>query len=81
MAGFDIGLIIAITSALASALGWHRSIARTQYARERQYEHIFRNLEIQAQAHSEIFKELDAVADRLSRLEILLLKNVHGSSV
>lgn len=75
MTGIDISLALALISAAASALGWHRSATRSQYAREREYTHILKNLDQQAQAHGEIFKELDAVEDRLSRLEILILRS------
>ena len=74
MTGFDIGLLIAIISAVASALGWYRSATRNAYAREREYAHILRNLEQQTQAFGQLFKLSDSLDDRLSRLEILLLR-------
>lgn len=71
----DIGLVISTITSLAAGLGWYRSNARNQYAREREYAHILKNLEQASAAHQEIYKELDAVTDRLSRLEIILLRN------
>lgn len=81
MFGLDLGLLVTIGTTSAAALGWYRSTARNQFARERQYEHILRNLEQQTQAHSEIYKQLDSVEDRLSRLEILILRNSHASQI
>lgn len=75
MLGFDIGLTISTIMAFSAALGWYRSNARNQYAREREYSYILKNLELATVAHQEIYKELDAVEDRLSRLEILILRN------
>lgn len=71
----DIGLVISVSMSLATALGWYRSNARGDFAREREYAHILKNLEQASAAHQEIYKELDAVTDRLSRLEIILLRN------
>lgn len=70
----DIGLFIAAATAIVSVLGWYRSQVRTSYSHEREYLHISRNLEQAAIAHQDIFKEVDQINDRLSRLEILLIK-------
>jgi hypothetical protein len=81
MLGLDLGLVISIATTSAAVLAWYRSVARNQYAKERQYDHIIKNLEQAASAHQEIYKELDSVTDRLSRLEILLLRNSHASQI
>lgn len=78
MTGSDVGLVITAVMSSATALGWYRSATRNQYAREREYSHILRNLEQATQAHQEIYKELDTVSERLGRLEILLLQKVGG---
>lgn len=75
MTGFDIGLLLAIASSAAAVLGWYRSVTRNQYAREREYSHITRNLEQQTQAALELLKELDHLGDRISRIEVLLLRS------
>lgn len=81
MLSLDVGLAITSVTAIGSLLGWHRSTTRNQYARERQYDHILKNLEQAASAHQEIYKQLDSVEDRLSRLEILILRNSHASQI
>jgi len=74
MIGFDTGLLLAAGSSAAALLGWYRSVTRNQYAREREYAHIARSLEQQTQAIGELLKELDNLGDRISRLEILVLR-------
>lgn len=76
MNGFDVGLILAIASSAAAVLGWYRAVTRNQYAREREYSHIVRSLEQQTLAANELLKELDHLGDRISRLEILMLRSV-----
>jgi hypothetical protein len=71
---FDPRLVLALLSSLVGAIAWYRALARSEYEKERQYAHIMKNLEQASLAHAEIFKELDAVGDRLSRLEIILLR-------
>lgn len=69
-----IPLVIAIGTAAASLVAWYTTTVRYRYARERENGHILRNLENQSQAFAQLFKDLDSLADRLSRLEVLLLK-------
>lgn len=74
MFGVDISLLIAIGSTAVSVLGWYSSTIRNRYARERESAHILRNLEQQTQAFSQVFKDFDKLDDRMSRLEVLLLR-------
>jgi hypothetical protein len=81
LGGIDLGLSLALISALASALAWHRSLTRNQYNREREYSYLIKAIEQQniyskelTNDHRAILKELDTTNDRLSRLEILLIK-------
>lgn len=67
----DIGLIISISTTAAALLGWYRSTIRSNYAQERQCAHI-------VEALRELCDSSDDVADRLSRLEIILLNNRSG---
>lgn len=69
----DIGLGIAIFSSLAGVVAWYRSFTRSQYSHEREYSHILKNLEQASATHQEMFKELDGLNDRLSRLEVLII--------
>lgn len=80
MPGIDIGLIIALASALGSTLAAYRAMIRSQYSREREVAHMLESLERGSHVLQELIKQLDAVEDRLSRLEILILKNSHHAS-
>jgi hypothetical protein len=71
---FDIRTALALASSVMGATFWYRGLARSGYAREREYAHIMKNLEQASLSHAEIFKELDELGDRLSRLEILLIR-------
>lgn len=74
MFGVDIGLAIAVTSAVISTIGWYGSQVKNRYTRERESAHILKNLEQQNQAFTEVFKDFDRLDDRLSRLEVLLIR-------
>jgi hypothetical protein len=75
MFSFDIGLAISIITSLAAALAWHRSNARNQYAREREYLHILKTLEQNRESILHLISACDDVEDRLSRLEVWLLRD------
>lgn len=63
MLGLDLGLLLSLLMSFVSALGWYRSLVRLSYRREQDSELLL-----------ELSEGVDALSDRLSRLEILLLK-------
>lgn len=84
-AGVDVGVAIALVTSLAGLLSWYRSIARSQYAHEREFAHIMRNLEQQSKAVADIADQVDelggrfaAVTERQSRLETLIIARLRG---
>jgi hypothetical protein len=75
MFGLDIGLALTLTTAFASALVAYRGLVRGQYAREREYAHIMRTLEQNRENIAHLLNEVDTVGDRLSRVEVLILRD------
>jgi uncharacterized protein YaaR (DUF327 family) len=81
LAGFDVGLAIALSGVAVSVIGWFRSQTRSQYARERDYAHIMRNQEQEQQAIAELAHEVDTIGDRLTKIEALMISAVRGGGI
>ncbi|MDX2212505.1 MAG: hypothetical protein SFY66_04370 [Oculatellaceae cyanobacterium bins.114] len=73
MAGVDIGLLIGIISSVAGALAWYRSLARSQYARERELAHILKNQEQTGLVLHDLVDQVDELGDRLTKQEALII--------
>jgi hypothetical protein len=73
MAGVDIGLAIGLISSLAGALAWYRSLARSQYARERELAHILKNQEQAGLVLHDLVEQVDDIGDRMTKQEALII--------
>ena len=81
MFGLDIGLVLTVCGSLFGVMSWYRSLTRSQYAHEREYLHIMRNLEQQSKAVADIADQVDELGDRQSRLETLILARFKGGAI
>ncbi|MBD2462268.1 hypothetical protein H6G89_14565 [Oscillatoria sp. FACHB-1407] len=76
MAGVDVGLLVGLISSLAGALAWYRSLARSQYARERELAHILKNQEQSNLVLRDLVDQVDELGDRLTKHEALLISAI-----
>jgi hypothetical protein len=65
---------LGIGAAIAGIVAWYTERTRRNYAREREMAHLLGNLKQTQEAVLEIGEQVDRIAVKMERLEILILR-------
>jgi hypothetical protein len=71
--GLDVGLLLAIASAVIGAIGWYRSVVREGYSRERDYSHLRSDLQTYGQHLEESARDVEEIRSLLLELKARLI--------
>lgn len=77
----DIGLLLAIASAVVGVVGWYRGYIRESYSRERDYVHLRADLQTYGRHLEESARDVEEIRSLLVELKArLIASGVIGSS-
>ena len=76
MTGIDIGLIIAVVSALAGAIAWYRNYTREAYARERKLGHIENHIKQHSESINVLFRDAEETLNELNQSDRMILREL-----